>query len=76
MSNYPHGVTGSEYAIAGPDSEEEIEGKCPNGHSSVVQLTYRGASWLACGSCDWSTDSVPIEQYDEDIEYDRKREEQ
>lgn len=31
MSNYPPGVTGSEYAIAGPSWEGEIERSCSRG---------------------------------------------
>jgi hypothetical protein len=53
MNNYPADVTGWELATAGPDTESEAKGQCPNGHS-ILRRTYRGASWLACGSCHWS----------------------
>lgn len=29
LSNYPPGVTGNEFEIAGPDKEWEIERECP-----------------------------------------------
>ena len=52
-SNYPPGVTGAEYAIAGPDIEtfmlhEVCEG-C--GNQGMTLVTYRHDAWLACDEC-------------------------
>ena len=58
MSNYPPGVTGSEYAIAGPDYEKEVEGICPTcGNSDcLMELGYRNQTWICCGECDYQKD--------------------
>lgn len=52
MSNYPPGVTGSEYAIAGPDSERSVEVDCPKcGHTEGVIASYGSGWWTACEGC-------------------------
>lgn len=38
MSNYPPGVTGNEYEIAGPDSEFEEEFECWNERFEYVRI--------------------------------------
>jgi hypothetical protein len=60
MNPYPDGVTGLEYAIAGPDTVTEIDGECPDGHP-IVRVTYHRTSWDACTSCDWCTDAGPLD---------------
>lgn len=50
MSNYPPGVTGNEYEIAGPDHEWEEEFQCSNDEFEYVMVSpeaYRYASGLA-----------------------------
>lgn len=63
MSNYPPGVTGNEFEIAGPDWEQEAEGKCPNGHEALVDVGYRRQMWRECNECDYRTD-LPDEEPD------------
>lgn len=60
-SNYPPGVTGNEYAIAGPDYERESDIRClvpvisgpdstgalPCGKMTMEQ-GYHGDRWLVC----------------------------
>ena len=60
VSNYPPGVTGGEFAIAGPDFEVESETPCPfllqwdeDGEpiecgESTMEQGYRGERWLTC----------------------------
>lgn len=79
MSNpyYPPGVTGNEYAIAGPDYEKETNERCPQCRErNVFILGYQGDRWLGCASCQWSGDP-PHDEYDEpdpDRAYDEARE--
>lgn len=40
MSNYPPGVTGNEYAIAGPDYEAEEDRDCAEECAEFVSLTH------------------------------------
>lgn len=70
LNNYPPGVTGSEYAIAGPDWEREIAGQCPGCHILETLMEsgymeprcshpYRRAHpnrqiWTDCSDCDWT----------------------
>lgn len=39
MSNYPPGVTGNEYEIAGPDNEWEEEFECTNDEFEFVMIS-------------------------------------
>jgi hypothetical protein len=39
MSNYPPGVSGLEYEIAGPDNEWEEEFECDNSNLRYVRIT-------------------------------------
>lgn len=48
MSNYPPGVTGREYEIAGPDFEQERDIACPNGHSPSMVYGYEWETWAHC----------------------------
>jgi hypothetical protein len=56
--NYPPGVTGREYEIAGPDDEFETDYFCPVCGSTQTgfMLTYSNFSWFNCGECDTDTD--------------------
>uniref|UniRef100_A0A6H1ZWZ5 Uncharacterized protein n=1 Tax=viral metagenome TaxID=1070528 RepID=A0A6H1ZWZ5_9ZZZZ len=54
--NYPPGVTGSEYAIAGPDYEQDYPEPCPVCGEALVQQGYRGEHWVVCISCDYQED--------------------
>lgn len=63
-SNYPLGVTGNEFQIAGPDYERETSelcGDCDRGRGWVVEQGYRGDRWLTCLACGWATDLEPPE---------------
>ncbi len=58
MNNYPPGVSGNEYAIAGPDFEEEVDGQCPRcGAGSLLRQGYQGSRWTICTQCDYASDS-------------------
>ena len=73
-SNYPPGVTGNEFAIAGPDYEKESDTLCPEClRENMMELGYGGGWWLACGICDYATDLEPLEP-DPDSAYDEARE--
>ena len=61
MSNYPPGVTGSEYAIAGADYEQEVDEPCPKCGGELVEQGYHGQRWVMCYSCEYSTDLEPLE---------------
>ena len=63
-SNYPPGVTGNEYEIAGADYQKEVEGECPACFRSdvLVEEGYRGRRWQFCSECDYQKDLDPIER--------------
>lgn len=48
--SYPPGVTGMEFAIAGPDREVEEEHECPRCHRVGIVLVaeYRHSRWANC----------------------------
>lgn len=76
MSNYPPGVTGNEYQIAGADYERESDVPCGRcGKSSCMEVGYGRERWLTCGECDWHTDLDPLEP-DPDRAYDEERDRQ
>lgn len=80
MANgYPPGVTGNEYAIAGPDHEEEDYSFCePCGQDQEgMTYTFRGERWFRCGTCAAQTDLPDLEDDgpDPDREYDLRNEE-
>lgn len=61
LSNYPPGVTGNEYQIAGPDFEETREDiSCPSGHSPVFVQGYKWERWGWCfdSACDFFIDAT------------------
>jgi transcription elongation factor Elf1 len=61
--NYPPGVTGNEYPVAGPDGEYESDYLCPicNSTQTGYIITYNGFSWFNCSACDTDTD-IDIER--------------
>jgi hypothetical protein len=76
MNNYPDGVTGNEYEIAGPDSEIEINDECPNcGELGMVQFTFQRHIWNSCTVCDFSGEGLEDEGPDPDAARDRLKEE-
>ena len=75
MNNYPPGVTGNGYAIAGPDYEKEWEEyPCPKCGEGLYEVGHRGDRWLSC-SCGWERDLEPNEP-DADRAYDEERDRQ
>ena len=46
--NYPPGVTGNEYEIAGPDYERDSPELCPVCGSTTVELGYQRRTWIVC----------------------------
>lgn len=70
MSNYPPGVTGSEYAIAGSDYQLEVDGFCPECHlpDILIEEGYRGERWVYCGDprCGYHDDLPRLDPSDMD----------
>ena len=58
MSNYPPGVTGNEYEIAGPDFEVEHERECPVCEAPCpgMDYGYRHDHWWVCDVCETQVD--------------------
>lgn len=54
-SNYPPGVTGREYEIAGADKEFEAARKCEDedcGFHGIVEIEeYQKQQWWTCPKC-------------------------
>ena len=69
-SNYPPGVTGNEFAIAGPDYERESDKPCPVCGRTTMEYGYRDERWLTCDTGEHTTDLEPYEP-----DPDRKRDE-
>jgi len=61
--NYPPGVSGDEYAIAGPDWQEEEAGVCPGcGADTLWRESYRRRVTVFCsggGGCLYQADEDP-----------------
>ena len=53
MSNYPPGVTGNEFEIAGPNREYEEVRECTECGEEVEMLvqTFHNEAWADCPSC-------------------------
>lgn len=47
-SNFPPGVTGNEYEIAGPDYEKDSTLPCGKCGRETMEQGYRGEVWLIC----------------------------
>ena len=74
MSNYPPGVTGGEFEIAGPDYERESDEPClACGSEKTLELGYHGSRWLFCEDCQTEID-LPPNDPDPDRAYDEARE--
>ena len=61
--DYPPGVSGREYEIAGADYQKEVEGECPTcGKADVLfEEGYKGDHWQFCSECDYQEDLDPVE---------------
>ena len=59
MNNYPPGVTGNEYEIAGPDYEVEVEGYCPNcdDPTRLKEHGCQGVAIVNCANCGYEYDT-------------------
>jgi hypothetical protein len=65
-SNYPPGVTGREYEIAGPDTEREADGTCSHCGLTGPGLiqTYGYSEWFICDACEETTDLPDLPEPD------------
>ena len=77
MSNYPPGVTGNEYEIAGPDYEDDTDYPCWHCSNTAGNLRqgYRSQHWVICGGCGLQTDLDMDDGPDSDEAYDRMKDE-
>lgn len=64
MSNYPPGVSGNEFAIAGPDYEREYEESCPACLEILYEYGYKKDRWVTCLYCDYICDLEPLDKTD------------
>lgn len=82
-SNYPPGVTGNEYEIAGPDYEHESDTPCPyvvgKDEDSMpcgeptMEEGYHGERWLYCENGHRTDLEPPDPGDDPDRKYDEER---
>ncbi len=63
-SNYPPGVTGNEYEIAGADYEQDFDEKCPKCNGDMLEQGYHGTRWVTCYECDYQRDLPTLNKYD------------
>ena len=58
MTNYPPGVTGNEYQIAGADYERDVCHNCATCHATQdgTEQGYGDERWFICSVCDEITD--------------------
>jgi len=63
MSNYPPGVTGLEYEIAGPDGEDEVE--CPECGKVACRSYYKRRYWIECDECGFSEEGYGLGDWDD-----------
>ena len=66
--NYPPGVSGNEYAIAGPDHEKELDAYCLTCDSKQpgTEQGYGFQRWFICETCGETTeldDIAPEDDY-------------
>lgn len=74
MNNYPPGVTGREYAIAGPDYEHSTMEYCYECDSDVEGMEYGYGldRWFVCDAAGHENDLPDRDDdRDEDASYDR-----
>jgi hypothetical protein len=72
--DYPPGVTGNEYEIAGPDSEKESDETCSQCGAPTMEMSYKDERWLLCDN-DHAED-IEKEEPDPDRLYDEMRDRQ
>lgn len=59
LSNYPPGVSGQEYEIAGADYEILLTEPCREcGAAEVYESGYQGTAWTNCENCGHHVDDV------------------
>ena len=59
-NNFPLGVTGNEYAIAGPDYEKELGIPCPAcDEEAMIEQGFQGDRWMFCLVCNQEFDINP-----------------
>lgn len=68
-SNYPPGVNGGEYEIAGADYEHETT--CPACGHPAIEEGYMGDRWVFCEGC--GTLDLPPAEPDPDRQRDEER---
>lgn len=75
LSNYPPGVTGNEFAIAGPDSETEDGADCDTCQDWTQGMiyTYGFCRWFVCDTCHNQTDLPDVEDDGPDPDEARER---
>lgn len=64
LSNYPPGVTGNEYQIAGPDRDWTDERDCEACGETCEHYceVFDGEWWATCTACGATTDPEPWER--------------
>ena len=74
LSNYPPGVTGNEWEIAGPDYEAEVEVVCPtcDNTTPAFAIGFHGEAWLEgdCSFCGGEIQGPYCPEDDFDHAYD------
>ena len=78
-NNFPPGVTGNEYAIAGPDYENESDELClailwygSECQAPTMEQGFQGRRWLVCDN-GHTTDLEEDPGDDPDRKYDEER---
>lgn len=73
MSNFPPGVTGNEYEIAGSDYDKESDVPCPQcGSEDTREVGYQRDRWIYCCTCQQET-TIEDPGDDPDRKYDEER---
>ena len=69
LSNYPPGVTGNEYEIAGPDDEWESEHYCEKCEKDTIFSceSFRKQRSGVCSECD---SDIDLGHTDDDIDWE------
>ncbi len=73
-NNFPPGVTGNEYAIAGPDYSNESDIPCSKCGGETLEQGFKGDRWLTCLVHNHITDLDPPDPGDNpDRKYNEER---
>jgi ribosomal protein S27AE len=56
MNNYPPGVSGNEYEIAGPDYQRDHPEPCPKCGGHMLAEGYKRDHWIICVDCNSTFD--------------------